>query len=236
MRQHCRVRLPGLVPYEAAWQWQRHLQEAVRDGDQPHQLVLLQHPPVYTLGRRGRDEHMLVSEAFLAEQGAHVLHVDRGGDITFHGPGQLVAYPIIDLKRLWGNVDVVRYVRSLERAVIEALRTYGIESGCLPGRPGVWVGTDKIAAIGVRVSRGVTMHGFALNVSTDLRYFDYIIPCGIPDGGVTSMERLLGTAPSFDEVTARVIESLASFFDLEMAPYRAGAPSRLLRRQGCHRE
>jgi len=220
MRQRCEVHRPGLIDYEAAWAWQRDLLTDVQSGA-PHQIVLLQHPPTFTLGRGGRDEHLLANDAVLTARGARVLRVDRGGDVTFHGPGQIVAYPILDLRRLWGSADVPRYVRTLERAISGALATYDIEAGCREGLPGVWVGNDKIAAIGVRVSRGATMHGFALNVTTDLTYFDLIVPCGIREGGVTSMERLLGAAPDIDAVTDRLAAAFAEAFDLDLVTTEA---------------
>lgn len=216
MRQRCEARRPGLMDYRAAWSWQRELLSAVQRGDALHQLLLLEHPPTFTFGRAGRAEHLLASAPMLAARGAEAIRVDRGGDVTFHGPGQLVGYPILDLRALWGAADVPRYVSSLERVISGALATYGIEAGCRDGRPGVWVGNDKIAAIGVRVSRGVTMHGFALNIATDLSYFDLIVPCGIRDGGVTSMERILGSAPSSVAVATRVEEAFADVFGLEI--------------------
>ncbi len=215
MRQHCEVHRPGLIDYETAWSWQRRLLDLVRAGGAPHQIIVLQHPPVFTLGRGGRDEHLLVGEPLLAARGARALRVDRGGDVTFHGPGQIVVYPVVDLRRLWGDADVPRYVRTLEAVIGEALAHYGIDAARREGKPGVWVGDDKIAAIGVRVSRGVTMHGFALNVTTDLAYFDLIVPCGIRDGGVTSMERLLGRPVELDPVADRLVGGLSRAFGLD---------------------
>lgn len=184
----CTIYRLGLVEYEEAWQEQRRLVEACRE-DGRARLLLLEHPPTYTLGARGREEHLLLSEGALAELGAVVHRVDRGGDITFHGPGQLVGYPILDLRR-W-HQGPVWYVRSLETMLIEALSAFGIAARRAPGRPGVWVGDAKIAAIGVRVSRGITNHGFALNVKPDLSYFSHIVPCGLPDAAVTSMAEVL---------------------------------------------
>ena len=184
----CTVHRLGLVEYQEAWEEQRRLVEACRT-DGRDRLLLLEHPPTYTFGARGRQEHLLLPEATLAELGATVQQVDRGGDVTFHGPGQLVAYPIFDLRR-W-NQGPRWYVRSLEATLIESLSAFGIAARRTDGRPGVWVEEAKIAAIGVRVSRGVTSHGFALNVDTDLRYFSYIVPCGLPDATVTSMAEVL---------------------------------------------
>ncbi|OGO50629.1 MAG: lipoyl(octanoyl) transferase [Chloroflexi bacterium RBG_16_68_14] len=184
----CTVHRLGLVEYQEAWAEQRRLVEACR-ADGRGRLLLLEHPPTYTFGVRGRSEHLLLREEALAQIGATVHRIDRGGDVTFHGPGQLVAYPILDLRR-WRQ-GPLWYVRSLEAVLIEALSTFAIAGRRVPGRPGVWVGEAKIAAIGVRVSRGITSHGFALNVEPDLRYFSYIIPCGLPGVAVTSMAEVL---------------------------------------------
>ena len=213
----CTVHCLGVVDYREALETQRLLVEACRK-DGCARLLLLEHPPTYTLGVRGRQEHLLLDEDALAELGATVYQVDRGGDVTFHGPGQFVGYPILNLER-W-NQGPVWYVRSLEAVLIEALATFGISAQRVPGRPGVWVGKAKIAAIGVRISRGVTSHGFALNVNPDLTYFSHIIPCGLPDIAITSMAQELGWAPEMDTVMEVVIRSFARVFPLEMK----GAP------------
>ena len=184
----CTVRRLGLVPYDEALAEQRRLVEACR-RDGHARLLLLEHPPTYTLGVRGRQEHLLLDDERLAALGASLHRTDRGGDITFHGPGQLVGYPIFDLRR-WQQ-GPRWYVRSLEAALIETLAPFGIDSQRVDGRPGVWAGDAKIAAIGVRISRGVTSHGFALNVDPDMRYFSYIVPCGLSDVTVTSMAEVL---------------------------------------------
>jgi len=184
----CAVHRLGLVDYEEAWALQRRLVESCRETGEQH-LLLLEHPPTYTLGARGRQEHLLLSEEALASLGASVHRTDRGGDVTFHGPGQLVAYPILDLRR-WGQ-GPLWYVRSLETVLIETLAAFGIEGRRVPGRPGVWVGEAKIAAIGVHVSRGVTSHGFALNVDPDLTFFSHIVPCGLPGVSMTSIAKVL---------------------------------------------
>ncbi len=186
--RHCTVHRLGLVDYQEAWALQRQLGEACRERGELH-LLLLEHPPTYTLGARGRQEHLLLNEAALARLGAAVYRVDRGGDITFHGPGQLVGYPILDLHR-W-NQGPLWYVRSLEASLIDALSSFGIDAVRLPGRPGVWVGRAKIASIGVHISRGITSHGFALNVDPDLTFFSHIVPCGLPDVTMTSMREVL---------------------------------------------
>jgi lipoate-protein ligase B len=186
----------GSVVYSAAYEWQRHLHAGRVAGEIPDLLLLLEHPHVFSLGRRFRPEHLLVSLEELRRRGVAVHEADRGGSITYHGPGQLVAYPVVDLRseqRPFG--DVIAYLRLLEAATLATVREFGIQAALRPGLTGVWVGADKLAAIGVNVSRGVTKHGMALNVSTDLGFFESMVPCGIPDAGVTSMERLLGEAP-----------------------------------------
>ncbi len=200
---------PGRLDYLRAWDLQRELAEAVRAGG-AERLILLEHPPTYTLGARARDEHVLASDQALARLGAKVYRVDRGGDVTYHGPGQLVGYPILNLQRR--GLGPVAYVRLLEDALIDVLASFGVDAARVEGKPGVWTGGAKIAAIGVRVARGVSMHGFALNVNTDLRYFDYIVPCGIRDAGVTSMAQALGYTVDLDEVTDRVELALAACF------------------------
>lgn len=176
------------MAYLEAWALQKALArlrgaEAIEDV-----LVLLEHPPVYTLGRRGSEDHLLVAKEVLAREGVEVVRVDRGGDITYHGPGQLVGYPIVSLKESSGGAG--RYLRNLEEVLILALDALGIEAGRQERLTGVWVGSNKIGAIGVKIdAKRVTCHGFALNVNTDLHHFDRIIPCGIQGKGVTSMER-----------------------------------------------
>jgi lipoate-protein ligase B len=176
-------------PYRQAWEEQESIAASVRHGG-PESLVLVEHTPVYTFGRRVRPEHLLVAAQELNLRGAEVVESDRGGDITFHGPGQIVGYPILDLKRR--GLGPSDYVRGLEETLIRTLDGFGIVAERSPGRPGVWVGNSKIAALGVRVRGGVTTHGFALNVSTDLSWFDAIVPCGLAGAGVTSMERQVG--------------------------------------------
>ena len=198
---------------------QRQAAGSVGDGRSPHVLILLQHPPTYTLGVRGKSEHLLASEEALTRLGAKVYRVDRGGDVTFHGPGQIVGYPIFRLGD-WRE-GPSWYVRRLEEALIDTLAALGIAAGRVEGRPGVWVGAAKVAAVGVRVSRGVTSHGFALNVSPDLSYFAHIVPCGLIDAGVTSVERLLGRPAPLPDVEELVIDSLGRVFGLEMVEAKA---------------
>jgi lipoyl(octanoyl) transferase len=211
---------PGAVEYREALAWQHQRADAVRAGEALETLVVLQHPPVYTLGMRGGlrggSEHLLVAPELLERRGASIIPTDRGGDITFHGPGQLVAYPILDLKRR--GLGPASYVRMLEGVLIETLARFDIEAVRVAGRPGVWVEGAKIAALGVRVRGGVSTHGIALNVSTDLEWFDLIVPCGIADAGVTSMEWLLGSAPPQHEVEDVLIDVFAQTFEVALVP------------------
>jgi len=210
----CRVVDLGRVDYEPAWALQRELARARAEGRIADTLLLVEHPHTYTLGRRGRPDEVLAPPALLTALGARVYEVDRGGQATYHGPGQVVGYLILDL-RAWGG-GPVRFVRCLEEGVIRALARFGIPARRIEGLTGVWVGEEKICAIGVRVSRGVTYHGFALNVCPDLSFFRHIIPCGLPDRGVTSMERVLGRPISPEEVKAPLVEGLGEAFGLGM--------------------
>ena len=203
------VRRLGLVPYPEAWALQNRLADARRAGLAPDTLILLEHPHTYTIGRSGTRDHVFLTESELAVRGITCVDVDRGGDVTYHGPGQLVGYPIFDLGP---QPDVGRYLRNLEDCLIETLADFGIAAGRLSGYTGVWIGDRKIAAIGVKVSQGVTTHGFALNVSTDLSLFTHILPCGIPDKGVTSMALEVGRAPAMTEVEARVMAHFSNRF------------------------
>ena len=203
---------PVGLRYGPAWDLQKALLRARVEQEVPDVLLLVEHPPVYTIGRRGGDEHLLVGPTFLESKGAEVFHIDRGGDITFHGPGQLVGYPILDLTD--HRRDVHWYLRQLEESLIRTLAEFGIRAGRQEGLTGVWIGDEKVAAIGIKVSRWVTMHGFALNVTTDLRYFDYIVPCGISDKRVTSMERLLGRPVSLSEVARVYVRAFGELFRL----------------------
>ncbi len=203
------VRRLGLVPYLEAWALQNRLAEGRRAGVAPDTLILLEHPHTYTIGRSGTRDHVFLTEAELTARGITCLDVDRGGDVTYHGPGQLVGYPIFELEP---PADVGRYLRNLEDCLIDTLADFGIAAGRLSGYTGVWIGDRKIAAIGVKVSQGVTTHGFALNVSTDLSLFTHILPCGIPDKGVTSMAVELGRAPAMTEVEDRVVAHFGERF------------------------
>ena len=199
----------GLVPYEEAWTMQREL-AAARLGDEvPDTVLLLEHPHTYTIGRRGTRDHVYLSDAELIDRGITCLEVDRGGDVTYHGPGQLVGYPILFLG---SQPDVGAYLRSLEGCLIDVLADFGVRAGRLEGYTGVWIGDCKIAAIGVKVAQGVTTHGFALNVKTDLSLFGHILPCGIPDKGITSMAVELRTSPRMEQVEDAVVARFAERF------------------------
>ncbi len=194
----------GLVPYDTAWAMQRDLHERRVEGAIEDTTLLLQHPSVYTAGKRTDDTERPVD-------GTPVVDVDRGGKITWHGPGQLVGYPIVKLP---DPVDVVAYVRRLEQALIDVCAHFGIDATRVEGRSGVWVENAKVAAIGIRVSRGVTMHGFALNCDPDLTAFDRIVPCGIRDAGVTSLSVLTGTKVTVDDADPVVERALTTTMGL----------------------
>lgn len=208
------VRSLGVVGYQDALDLQASLVEERKQDRIPDQLLLLEHPPVITLGVRTRNDrtHVLASDASLASQGVGLFETGRGGDVTYHGPGQLVGYPIISLRE---RRDVHRYVRDVEEVLIRAVAEFGITAARVEGLTGAWVGQEKLAAIGVRISRWITSHGFALNVNTDLSHFQLIVPCGISDRGVTSMQRLLGRAIPLMDVEQAVTRAFAEVFDLE---------------------
>jgi lipoyl(octanoyl) transferase len=204
----------GTVAYEPTWQLQDELAAQRRERRIGDRLLLLEHFPVYTLGRGGDPSNLLAGPARLRELGAEFVRIDRGGDITFHGPGQLVAYPIVELR---DPLDLRRYVRTLEAAIISTAAAFGVEAARLEGATGVWVdGRRKLAAIGVRVRRGVTTHGLALNVNTDLRWFAEMIPCGIRDKEVTSLASELGASVAMDAVEERLAGELARDFGLRI--------------------
>jgi lipoate-protein ligase B len=209
------VRRLRLVAYQEAWALQRRLADERRAGLIPDTLILLEHPHTYTIGRSGTRDHVYLDEAELAARGITCLDVDRGGDVTYHGPGQLVGYPILDLGPM---PDVGLYLRNLEGCLIDVLADFGVTAGRLSGYTGVWIGDNKIAAIGVKVSQGVTTHGFALNVSTDLSLFTHIMACGIPNKGVTSMAQQLRTAPTMAAVEEAVVARFSERFALSGTP------------------
>ncbi len=214
----------GLTPYEQAWKLQKELFQGVVESREEDTLILVEHTPVYTFGRasdrsaEGAPTNFLLSNEMLQQIGAEKFEIERGGDVTYHGPGQLVGYPILNLAHF--KEDLGWYLRSLEETIIEVLKTYGIEGFRVAGRTGVWTGAanreEKICAIGVRASRWCTMHGFAFNVNTDLSYFNYIIPCGISDRGVTSLKKVLGPEVPFEEVRERYIAAFEDVFEVDL--------------------
>jgi len=223
----------GLVDYATAWDYQTKLFQATIDRkianrnlpeDQQvpteDRLLFVEHPHVYTLGKSGKQSHLLLNEAEMREKGVQFFPIDRGGDITYHGPGQIVGYPIFDMDHHF--TDIHRFLRTLEEAVIGTLEFYGIKAGRIEGLTGVWLDWEdpfkarKICAFGIRASRWVTMHGFAFNVNTDLSYFENIIPCGITDKGVTCMAKELGGLLDIEAVKNRLKLELADLFDVEL--------------------
>jgi lipoyl(octanoyl) transferase len=205
------VRRLGRVSYVEALELQQTLVEARRAGDVDDLLLLLEHPHVLTVGARGGRSHILATDEALERRGIEVHETGRGGDITYHGPGQIVGYPIVDLRP--DRCDVHRYVRDLEEVLIRTAADYGVAARRIEGLTGIWVDQAKLAAIGVRIARWITSHGFAFNVETDLSYFELIVPCGIADRGVTSLGRLLGRPVDGDEVQGRLAFHFATVFD-----------------------
>lgn len=197
------------MDYKAAWEVQLETHAAVAEGHAPPTLLLVEHPPVVTFGKKGGREHLLVSEAFLRERGFSLYDIERGGDVTYHGPGQLVGYPIFRVGK-----RVQDYLRKLETVMVRVLAGYGIESCGSPGYAGVWVGNDKVVAIGVAIKRDVSFHGFAMNVHTDLNHFNYIVPCGLKGKGVTSLSKLLGREVTLAEVKPKLIRTFQDVFAL----------------------
>lgn len=216
----------GRVPYAECWEYQRNLFEGLlrlkREGQASEGAgywLFVEHPAVYTLGKSGHQENMLISEAYLKQLGAEFFHIDRGGDITFHGEGQIVGYPILDLEQI--GIGLRDYIEAIEEAVIQTVAHYGIKGGRIEGASGVWIREEnrpprKICAIGVRSSRYITMHGFALNVNTDLRWFQYINPCGFADRGVTSIEKEVGHSVPMDEVKELLVENFRKILKIEI--------------------
>jgi lipoyl(octanoyl) transferase len=221
MHQAWQINL-GQIPYTDAWDLQRRIVAARKSDAVPDVLLIVEHPHVITLGRNAKREHLLASNALLDQMHVELCESDRGGDITYHGPGQLVAYPILNLAEI--KRDLVWYVRQLEEAMIRASAEYGIKAERRAGRTGIWVDVpqageakltaeEKLGAIGVHVSRWVTSHGLAYNVSTDLKYFDLIVPCGIPDKRATSLEKLCGGQIESAEVAQRIAQHLGDCFE-----------------------
>ena len=211
MRQ-IEVRRLGLISYADGLELQKQLVEQRRAGEIPDQLLLLEHPPVITLGVKARNDrsHIVADADVLKAEGVEIFETGRGGDVTYHGPGQLVGYPILDLKP--DRCDVHQYVRDIEEAMIRTAATFGITAARIEGLTGAWVGHEKLAAIGVRIARWITSHGFAFNVNTSLRHFNFIVPCGITDKGVTSLEKQLGRRVPMSEVEDAVVDAFRRVF------------------------
>lgn len=216
----------GVKDYKETWDLQESLFQKVIDekknnpnGNFGGYLIFVEHPHVYTLGKSGEANNLLISEPFMKQINATYYKIDRGGDITYHGPGQIVGYPIIDLEKF--GMGVREYIEKLEESIIQSLKAYGIVAGRLDGATGVWLDTGtskarKICAIGVRMSRYVTMHGFALNINTDLKYFSYINPCGFQDKGVTSLEKEVGGKSDFEAAKVLVKDKIANVFGMQL--------------------
>jgi lipoyl(octanoyl) transferase len=216
MNRGLEVRRLGVIAYGEALELQRQLVEERRADRVPDTLLLLEHPPVITLGvkTRGERRHVLASPESLDEAGVAVYETGRGGDVTYHGPGQLVGYPILDLRP--DRCDVHRYVRDIEEVLIQTTRSFGVEAGRSTGLTGVWVGRSKLAAIGVRISRWITSHGFAYNVAPNLEHFSWIVPCGLEDRGVTSLTALTGSEIRMSQVEDRVIAAFAAVLERQI--------------------
>lgn len=225
----CQVVDIGLNGYAEAWELQRRVWRARVAGRISDTLILTEHRHVYTLGKTADRNHLLAEAEELDRKGVEVYFIDRGGDITYHGPGQIVGYPIFDLQNYY--LDVHRYLRDLEEVIIRTLRISGIDGTRNEGMTGVWVGDDKIAAIGIKVSRWVTMHGFAFNVNTDLSFFDRIIPCGIFHKGVTSLQQQLGHVVDIRRVRADLVRSVEEVFGVETKLVSESAFSGLIEAQ-----
>ncbi len=202
----------GVIPYERALKLQQGLMQARAKGTIPDVLLLLQHPPVFTIGRFRGEEDIIVPPATLTQKGAAVFYTNRGGGITYHGPGQLVGYPILNLEE--NSLDVREYIRKLEAVIIKLLLTLGIQGHRVAKYPGVWVGEEKVCSIGIHISHYITMHGFALNVNTDLRYFEFINPCGIKGKVMTSVSKLLGHPVEVETVIECLLNCFSAVFGL----------------------
>ncbi|CAN5778836.1 lipoyl(octanoyl) transferase LipB [soil metagenome] len=200
----------GRLDYKEAWEVQLATHAAVVAGHAPPTLLLVEHPPVVTFGKKGGRENLLVREDFLQEKGFSLYDIERGGDVTYHGPGQLVGYPIFRVGR-----RVQAYLRGLETVMTDVLADYGIAGVGSPGYAGVWVGNDKVVAIGVAIKRDVSFHGFAMNVHTNLNHFNYIVPCGLQGKGVSSLSSLVGRPVSLDEVKPKLVAAFREVFSEE---------------------
>jgi lipoyl(octanoyl) transferase len=234
MRQKVIFEDLGLKSYQPTWDYQESLllkntqiKSAAREKEEDvtqtateHKLIIVEHPPVFTLGKNGKREHVLVSEEHLQKLGIEFFHINRGGDITYHGPQQIVGYPILDLDKF--KTDLGWYLRSLEQVIINVIAQYGLKGERSSGETGVWLEPNdpfmarKICAMGIKCSRWITMHGFALNVNTDLSHFEYIVPCGIQGKTVTSLEKEVGEKINYEEVKEKIKEQFQIVFDCEL--------------------
>jgi len=214
MTEICKVKSEGLIDYDDAFELQKRLHGRVADGTLPNQLLLLEHPHIYTLGRRAKTSDILATDEFLSKEGVTVHRTDRGGEVTYHGPGQLVAYPIVNIRR-WGG-GPLKYVRALEQTVIATLDEIGIVANSQDCPTGVWVDDAKIAAIGVRISRGTTTHGVSLNVDPNLSFFDHIVPCGMADLKVTAISALAQDEIHIDQVIPVFVRNFGRTFGFQM--------------------
>lgn len=204
----------GLSEYQEIWDLQKILFKRVTDSRDQNFLLLTEHKPVITIGKSGTEAHLVADSQSLQNRDIEVIKVDRGGDITFHGPGQLVGYPIFNLHNF--KLDIHWYLRSLEQIIIDTLLQFNIKSTRVKNLTGVWIGGKKICAIGVKITRWITMHGFALNVTTDLDYFQHIIPCGIRERGVTSISEILGNNIALKDVSRYLISNFEKYFELQI--------------------
>ena len=217
----CLVYDLGLVDYQKGLELQERLLDSRKAGTISDVLLLLQHPSVFTIGRSGKVEDIIVSEETLGKENIPVFHTSRGGEVTYHGPGQLVGYPILHLRE--DGLTVHQYVWNLEDVIIRTLMDFGISGQRVSGWRGVWVGEEKICSLGLRISGEVSMHGFSLNVNTDLKYFTYIVPCGLTDATITSVSSLLGHEVTIEEVEEKLLQRFSQVFDLKLE-WRKGLP------------
>jgi lipoyl(octanoyl) transferase len=229
--RECLVAWLGRISYEEALSLQMQICDLKKQGFDKDVLLLLEHPPTITLGRSGKRDHLLVTEEYLKLRGIDLWNVDRGGDITFHGPGQLVGYPILTLQTQ--ERDVHRYMHNLEESLIQLLETYGINGSREHGLTGVWTQAGKIAAMGVHISRWITRHGFALNINTDLSYYDFIVPCGISGRKITSLQYILSHSVNMEEVVERYLPIFGTLWDRAMIPYDDANLREEFRRFSC---
>jgi len=212
----CTVYQLGLIEYSKAYQLQTELVRRRLDSDVPNTLLLLEHPPTITIGRFGKPENILASRTQLEEEGVSLVFTDRGGDVTYHGPGQIIGYPVIDLHK--SRITIRRYIYKLEEVIINTLRELSLTAYRDATHRGVWIKNEEIAAIGLRISRGITMHGFALNVNPDMTHFSLINPCGFTDRKAASIASILSRKITMEEVTERLIAQFSNVFDAEVIP------------------